>query len=318
MSGLREGAGKWSFLVMLILCGIFYMVFLDPEKIYARALGELCGREPEERTAQSQVPPEGSVSLGDAGREDGAGSEAGAEGIRPDAVLPQEPAPAVLDRRDPGEVIYTSVGDDYFEDALFIGDSRVVGMFEYGGLEETATFYAETGLTIYRLLETEVAAGADGEKATIEEALGEHRFGKIYLMVGINELGTGTADTFLEKYREVVEHIQELQPDAVIYIQGILKVTEERSAQGDYITNEGIRERNEGLAQMVDNVRTYYLDVNSAVCGEDGGLIPSYTYDGVHLKAQYIPLWKEYLENHVVENVPRWKTERDEPVSLPE
>ena len=34
------------------------------------------------------------------------------------------------------------------------------------------------------------------QKITIEEALQERQFAKIYLMIGINEMGTGTVETF--------------------------------------------------------------------------------------------------------------------------
>ena len=122
-------------------------------------------------------------------------------------------------------------------------------------------------------------------------------------MIGINEMGTGNVDTFMEKYEEVVKHLQELQPDAVIYLQGIMKVTTKRSEQGDYITNEGIEARNERIAELADNRTMFYLDVNPLICDESGGMEESYTFDGVHLKARYIEIWKQYLKEHAIESV---------------
>ena len=203
--------------------------------------------------------------------------------------------------RSPEEVQYMTVEDDYFSDAVFIGDSRTVGMFEYGGLEEISTFYASTGLTVYTIFDTPiVTVPGQREKQTIEQALTENKFSKIYLMIGINEMGTGTVETFMEKYKEVVAHLRELQPDAVIYLQGIMKVTTERSNQGDYITNEGIEARNVEIEKLANYVDIYYLDVNPLVCDESGGMIPDYTFDGVHLKGQYVPIWKDYLKSHAV------------------
>lgn len=205
------------------------------------------------------------------------------------------------DPEEPTGVSYQSVEDDYFADAVFIGDSRTVGLFEYGGLEETSAFYASTGLTVHKLFSDKiVAVPGQKKKITVEEALTQNQFAKVYLMIGINEMGTGTPESFLEKYAECVAHIQELQPDAVIYLQSIMCVTSERSGQGDYITNEGIDIRNEGIAALADNERIFYLDVNEAVRGEDGAMAAGYTYDGVHLKAQYIALWKDYLKCHAV------------------
>ena len=118
-------------------------------------------------------------------------------------------------------------------------------------------------------------------------------------MLGINEMG-GSFEPFVERYREVVDRLQELQPDAIIYVQAIIKVTVERSAQGDYITNEGIEMRNEAISQFADNDKVFYLDVNPLVCDETGGMIASYTTDGVHLKAKYIEIWKDFLKTHAI------------------
>ena len=197
---------------------------------------------------------------------------------------------------------FTHVDKEYFADAVFIGDSRTVGMYEYGGLEETSTFYASTGLTIYKMFDSKiVAVPGQKKKITVEEALSEKQFAKIYLMIGINEMGTGTVESFMKAYGEAVQHLQQLQPDAVIYLQAIMKVTTERSGQGDYITNEGIEARNEEIAKLADDEKIYYLDVNPLICDETGGMVASYTYDGVHLKAQYIPIWLDFLKEHAVE-----------------
>ena len=107
-------------------------------------------------------------------------------------------------------------------------------------------------------------------------------------------------ETFIEKYKEVVGHLQELQPDAIIYVQGIIKVTTARSEQGDYINNEGIGARKEELAKLADNEKIFYLDVNPLICDETGGMEPEYTGDGVHLKAKYIDIWKNFLKSHAV------------------
>lgn len=195
---------------------------------------------------------------------------------------------------------YMTVEDDYFSDAVFIGDSRTMGLFEYGGLEEISTFYCSRGLTIYEMFEAELATDPDSKKKlSVEEALEQNTFSKIYLMLGINEMG-GYFDPFVQRYREVVDRLQELQPDAIIYVQAIIRVTEERSAQGDYITNEGIEMRNDAISQMADNEKVFYLDVNPLVCDESGGMIPSYTTDGVHLKAKYIEIWKDFLKSHAI------------------
>lgn len=50
-------------------------------------------------------------------------------------------------------------------------------------------------------------------------------------MLGINEIGTGTADTFAEQYGKVINTIREKQPDAIIFIQSIMHVTKKKKTK---------------------------------------------------------------------------------------
>lgn len=255
-------------------------------------------RQPSESEESDSQTAEGAKpSADEAAAEDG---EVSRDGEVSGAEEAEESVPG--EQTGDVEPVYTSVEDDYFADAVFIGDSRTVGMYEYGGLENISTFYASTGLTVYKIFDSDiVTVPGQKKKITVEEALKQNSFQKIYLMIGINEMGTGTVETFAAKYQEVVEHLLELQPDAILYIQGIIKVTSERSNQGDYITNEGIEARNEAISRLADNRRIFYLDVNPFICDETGGMVEDYTFDGVHLKAQYIEIWKEFLKSHAIQ-----------------
>ncbi len=229
-----------------------------------------------------------SVSENDAGQVGSMIGEAQQEGTHPDKI---EPAVSWE---------YITVQEDWFDDAVFIGDSRTVGLSEYAELSNT-TFYASTGLNIYKLFDAKIIPiEGSREKGTIEEALLTNQFAKIYLMIGINEMGTGTVDTFMVKYKEAVAHLQELQPNAIIYLQAIMRVSTERSEQGDYINNQGIDARNAEIAKLADNNKIFYLDVNPFICDESNGLTKDYTFDGVHLKAKYISIWKQFLMEHAV------------------
>lgn len=313
---LRQWIRKLSFPISLLLMGVLFFTWTDNWQVYTDPLRELYNRGVQlaagARMGQASEPgqQDGTVS-GDTvpeGTEDPAGeSRTSAAGetsadTQTETMTTEEPQPTEPSEELPKEVVYHTVDDSYFDDAVFIGDSRTVGMYEYGGLEETSTFYASTGLTIYKMFDSKiVAVPGQKKKITVEEALSERQFAKIYLMIGINEMGTGTVESFMKAYGEAVQHLQQLQPDAVIYLQAIMKVTTERSEQGDYITNEGIEARNEEIAKLADDEKIYYLDVNPLICDETGGMVASYTYDGVHLKAQYIPIWLDFLKEHAVE-----------------
>ena len=44
----------------------------------------------------------------------------------------------------------------------------------------------------------------------------------------------------------------------------------------------------------------YYLDAGSAMAGPDGALPSEMAADGIHLKAKYMDIWKQYLMANAV------------------
>ncbi len=192
---------------------------------------------------------------------------------------------------------FTTADDNYFKDACFIGDSRTVGISQYSGIEN-ATFLCKNSLSIYDYDKKKFTY--EGEKKTIREILSDQEFSKIYLMVGINECGTGTPETFFKQYKEVVADIRSLQPDALIFIQGNLLVTESKSSEDENITNENISARNKLIATLANQKDIFYIDINESSLCADGSLISDYTWDQVHIRAQYYPIWKDFLLKHAI------------------
>lgn len=191
------------------------------------------------------------------------------------------------------EYEFVTVDEAWFDDALFIGDSRTVGLHDYTTLSEHADFLCETSLTIHKVLKHNFKG-----YGTIEDVLAAKEYGKIYISVGINELGTGTTETFMEAYTQVIHTLQELEPDARIVIQGSMFVSEKKSNEDKIFNNSNIVARNNAIATLADNQEIFYIDVNEAVCDESGHLAEEYTYDQIHLLGRYNDLWKEYLLQH--------------------
>ena len=191
------------------------------------------------------------------------------------------------------EYEFSTVDESYFDDALFIGDSRTVGLRDYTDLSEHADFYCETSLTIYKVLEDDF-----GGQGTVEEALENNEYGKIFLMVGINELGRGTTEEYMAEYTKVVERLQELEPKAKIFVQGVMRVSGEKNSSVPIFNNSNINARNNAIATLADNKQIFYIDVNEVVCDEEGNLIKDYTFDQIHLLGAYYDLWKQFLLTH--------------------
>ncbi len=230
---------------------------------------------------------------------DHAGSEAE---IPETEEIPMAVAPVVEDdslgeayEEETTEPVMYEADSCYFDDALFIGDSRTVGLHEYGDLGN-AEVVADAGMNVYKIYETEFAT-ISGEKKLLETILGERQFGKIYLMLGINELGYDY-DRTVSRYEELVKKLQESQPDALIFLQANLHITGKKSEASPIYTNENINRFNQAVEQMADQRTRFYLDVNELFDDENGNLAQEYTMDNAHVLGKYYSDWVEWILKH--------------------
>ena len=188
---------------------------------------------------------------------------------------------------------YVKVDKSYFDDALFIGDSRIEGLALYSGLDNAQFAYME-GLTTFGLMSEKIAANGT---ATLTDLLSSQTFKKIYIMLGINEAGYAT-DSYVSTYMDAISQIQALQPNAVIFMMGCMHVSSDYSDTHDIVNNDNIDEKNGAIAAYADGIKLFYLDMNTVVDDGKGGLIKDYTWDDIHLQAQYYSVWEDYLYSH--------------------
>lgn len=196
---------------------------------------------------------------------------------------------------------YVLENDSYFNDAVFLGDSRTLGISDYAGLEG-ADFFCDNGMTIYKLLEDSgVTWQRTGEKMDMKKVLQEKRYGKIYIMLGMNELGYGDTTMYLKQYLKVIRQLREWQPEAVIYVMANLHVSREKNNMESEFNNININDKNVASARLADGRNVFYLDCNPIFTDEEGYLRAELTFDGVHLYAQHYDKWREFLMEHGVE-----------------
>lgn len=259
LQGIHDGVYPWS---------------SEKQSLWER-WEQLAEKEPYENQGESATATEETAQQGET--ETVAATE---------TLVPEEVEPPIRE--------FHEVDNSYFSDAVFIGDSRTVGLHDYGGLDDS-TFYATVGMNIYDLW-TEKFCEVDGQKETLEDALRARTYGKIYFQIGINEMGRGTVDGFMKAYEESVAKFKELQPDAVIFVQAIMKVTKDKSDKDPIFNNPGIEERNARIAELADNRTVFYLDVNEVVCDENGALRKDITFDNIHLLGSKYDIWVDYLK----------------------
>ena len=181
----------------------------------------------------------------------------------------------------------TSMGD-----ALFIGDSRTVGIMEYAGIDG-ADYFCTVGMSVYNIHEKPVSVPNVG-KVTLTELLNSKKYGKIYIMLGINELGYEFG-SIVEKYSELIEFVKEKQSDAVIFIQANLHVSKSRSDSDKVVNNTAINVLNAELAKLADGKNKFYLDANILFDDKTGGLSSDKSNDSTHLYAKYYSEWGKWI-----------------------
>ena len=193
------------------------------------------------------------------------------------------------------------VDNSYFEDAAFIGDSRTDGFLIYSGIGcgENLT---SNGLSIFKLAEKK-AITIDGTKYTLLEALALKQYGKVYLSLGVNELGYYNDQGFYDAYCQAIDLIRECQPNAVIYIQGLIPLNEDVIAEtggASYLKNDHLLIYNDLMKKAAEEKQVAFLDLNPVFTDESGQLPRDASADGVHLRKAYCQQWLDYLKTHTV------------------
>lgn len=221
-----------------------------------------------------------------------------------DAVPPQvtvPPSAPTIPATEPVETLPLEIGpapEGYFEDALFIGDSRMVGLREYADFPG-ATFFATNGMSVYSIFYEEM----DGTSFT--SLIYKQQFGKIYIMLGINELGYDQ-DYTIGQYEEILKWIRLYQPEAIIFLMANLHVSQKLSESDRIYNNARLDKYNARIAALADGEQIFYLDVNPLFDDGAGNLADKYTADDTHVLGIYYQSWSEWIaENAAVRQAPK-------------
>lgn len=167
-----------------------------------------------------------------------------------------------------------AVGDDYFDDALFIGNSLIVGLQRTVPLN--ARYFASVGLNVSQFFTKELIPMKSGKVMTISDAMETIKFSKVYLMFGINELGWGSIASFISYYGQIIDRIREINPDAIVYVQSILPINEEKWAKSrDFqscINNVAVATFNQKIVDMCEDKGAAFVNVGEVLTDETGNL----------------------------------------------
>ena len=190
-----------------------------------------------------------------------------------------------------------AVTDEWFADALFIGDSRTVGLWLYSGLK--STYYAQQSLNVSTV---QTKKFINNNTQTLAEALDENKdFRVVYISFGINEFTYMSTSGFVKSFRSLIATVKEKLPDAVICVQAILPLADatakQTKAYADAGGNKKIADLNAGLLKMCEEDELYYADLCEIFADANGALVGE-SQDGVHFGTADCKKWVEYLKTH--------------------
>ena len=188
--------------------------------------------------------------------------------------------------------------DNEFDSTVaFIGDSRTQGFIMYNGLKEVQD-YSYIGLMVDTAVTKKFVKTDDGNKITLLEDMKNKNIKKVYIMLGVNELGWSYPEVFKLKYGELIDSIREVKPDCKIYLQSIIPVTKSKSNSDDIYNNSKIAKYNEYIKEVAKDKNVNYLDVKSVKIDSESNLTESASTDGIHIGKNYCQKWLEYLKRN--------------------
>lgn len=200
--------------------------------------------------------------------------------------------------------------EEFFNDAVFIGDSVTEKLKYYNmanGSFGEAVFLSSSSLSAGNALWDLYSPDAyhptyQGSKVYIYDGVALSGKKKVFIMLGVNELGWVTAEECVGSMLKVTDAILEKSPDVMFYMQSVTPLLYERG----HLTTEIINEYNARLSEVCREKGWYFIDVASVFRDETGHLIEEYCSDsngmGIHFNDDACKIWVDYLYTHVPED----------------
>ena len=207
--------------------------------------------------------------------------------------------------------------NNYFKDALFIGDSFAKGIDTYlstvipnSGIkvlseeyfkedkpEPDKTSENESGTEEKDASEIEVSTAPGGIRTFVNDVQDSYsKPGKIYLAFGSDWMSLGK-DDFLSRYTELIRELRGIYSvSTTIYICGLPSVSAEYDQSGEQ--NQMIYSYNLELMALAANLGVAYLDTPVVFMDNNSVVYSDATSDGVHIIGSYYFKWFDYIKRH--------------------
>jgi len=221
------------------------------------------------------------------------------------------------------------VNDSYFNDALIVGDSVSLGLQLYVTSQRKKNpdfmgelkFFVGGSFSVYHALESvknSVPAVLDEEgnelipekkgslhpsyqgiKMLTEDVIELVGAKKVYICLGLNDIGIYGLEKFLNYYNDFIYRIRVKNPDVQIIIVSVTPVT--RNGERGHIYNYRFDLYNDALIEFAHERGCYFLDIAMILKDEEGYLPDKYSSDDyVHLTFNAYEKWINYMRTHII------------------
>jgi hypothetical protein len=173
-----------------------------------------------------------------------------------------------------------AISASYIDSCLFIGSPVLSGLFEYD-IAKNANVISDAQINSSNLAKLLIKRGSDNK--TVKNILMDEKAENIYILLSPEaELDTDALTDFCED-------ITSGNKNAEIYFISALPSK-----------NNNSDEFNKALLDFCDTAGVHYLDFNTAVVGNDGGIASEYA-DGDRLSRAGCQFLSEYILTHVAD-----------------
>ena len=190
-------------------------------------------------------------------------------------------------------------GDEYFEDALFLGDS-IMENIEMLDLFPTANFVTLIGMSPISMDKKLFVRKQDDRWVTAYDMINQYPHRKIFILLGSNALDHKSYKDTLKDYRVMMDRMIQEYPATVFYVLCPTSPNRAR-VRKDRLDIQRYWKFREGLLELAEEKQLYFLDAFTLLADKDGYLREDLAApDGFHLKLEGSKLIEEMVRTHTV------------------
>ena len=193
-----------------------------------------------------------------------------------------------------------AIDEHYFDNTLFIGDSKMVELAEWGPLGK-AKYFCGVSYSVFNIFSEKVSNKWFKNK-TLEQALSAHQYDQVYIELGYNESGY-PYESLIKQYEEVLDYVRDAQPDARIVLHAVMHASKSVAEAEPAYSPKNLDKINRGIKKLAkERDRVFYVDPGKPFYDKDGYLKEGTSFDGEHLDVEHTEKWsKEILKRAVIE-----------------